>query len=860
VSDKKDPAFANEMRILQLLSGLQHSNIVPLLASYTTEQLDEQRKFTYTHNMLFPWADGGSLSGLLWNENMPVIELFSSIDKLTILLHGLSSAIESLHDYISPHQDNLQLIGCHMDLKPANILIHQGKLLLADFGLSRLSPDKSRTRFQNGQGDYLAPECEIINGGTIHEGQIGRGSDIWALGCIILDILIRRDGGPRALQDFRKSRKQQVIPGLTASPYHAFNDTKPLPAVTEALKSLRSRCCNIGAPLVDLVDDLLQLKIDDRLKASRVTKILFLLSQRMVLEQMDGSLQKLQGRLNSVHWEMERQRLQLWRQSANLTVIDRIKRKQDGSSESWLVNDPHKFDAIKDALQKMKSEFHTMVQHPVLVSEEYKLDGALFRIRRLNDYLWTLLERPELTRLTSALESHMVGYQSPEQPSLDTHLLVAQPPIYNRLSAIYILRHMLKRIDDNANRVLSRRMFTKNVIRTTEKGPHKFGKREGGEDVLVEYVKYDINYYHKGDKEANEIFDRVEKLANLLASEILATSFRSLSCIEYFHDVGLFSFGLVFRFPKAASHPNTPWTLKTLIKDYPRRPVLGDLFELSRKIVNSVLSLHKMENWLHKNISAHNILFFLPLERSKLNRDFTSQATKALQSPERSPSPAPSSTPVKTRSSFLYRFNNGFKSRSQPTLASQPSHSSSSSSIHFHPGPLPTTDRRTPSPSPIRPQMAHPRPLPASALSDPFLVGFNYSREDSSSALTSGGTRNVGQALYYHPSYAQHLELRRFRAEYDYFSVGLVLLEIGLWETLEEMHDDQGRVVEVAGQKRTGKLIEEFIPRLGSTMGGIYRDAVAACLDGSLGSEVEKEPLWNLFEQHVAIPLQQCRV
>jgi len=156
--------------------------------------------------------------------------------------------------------------------------------------------------------------------------------------------------------------------------------------------------------------------------------------------------------------------------------------------------------------------------------------------------------------------------------------------------------------------------------------------------------------------------------------------------------------------------------------------------------------------------------------------------------------------------------------------------------------------------------MAHPRPLPASALSDPFLVGFNYSREDSSSALTSGGTRNVGQALYYHPSYAQHLELRRFRAEYDYFSVGLVLLEIGLWETLEEMHDDQGRVVEVAGQKRTGKLIEEFIPRLGSTMGGIYRDAVAACLDGSLGSEVENVPLWNLFEQHVAIPLQQCRV
>jgi serine/threonine protein kinase len=81
-------------------------------------------------------------------------------------------------------------IGCHYDLKPANILVDDNKFLLADFGLSRFkdNSEDSQTSYKSVRGSYVAPECKNINDVGDTKARIGRSSDIWSLGCIILEI------------------------------------------------------------------------------------------------------------------------------------------------------------------------------------------------------------------------------------------------------------------------------------------------------------------------------------------------------------------------------------------------------------------------------------------------------------------------------------------------------------------------------------------------------------------------------------------------------------------------------------------------------------------------------------------------
>ena len=71
----------------------------------------------------------------------------------------------------------------HRDLKPENILIHQGKLIISDFGWSSQLKD-TRTTFC-GTYEYLSPE--MINGIEYDEK-----IDIWSLGVIMFELLTGR--------------------------------------------------------------------------------------------------------------------------------------------------------------------------------------------------------------------------------------------------------------------------------------------------------------------------------------------------------------------------------------------------------------------------------------------------------------------------------------------------------------------------------------------------------------------------------------------------------------------------------------------------------------------------------------------
>lgn len=90
-----------------------------------------------------------------------------------------------------------------------NILVKGDDFMISDFGLARVKEEKvkgdSGTRWPYGdRGPYLAPECHA--GATI-----GRSADVWALGCILLDVLsFGLLGYENGVEEFRRRRTVTV--------------------------------------------------------------------------------------------------------------------------------------------------------------------------------------------------------------------------------------------------------------------------------------------------------------------------------------------------------------------------------------------------------------------------------------------------------------------------------------------------------------------------------------------------------------------------------------------------------------------------------------------------------------------------
>ena len=157
----EDASFVGRFeREAQSVASLDHPNI---LAIY-----DYGQAFG-TAYLVMPFVEGGTLHDLLKRDK-----------KLTLQQTGqyLNQAAAAL-DYA--HRRNV----VHRDIKPQNMLLRQedDRLLLADFGIARvLSPANAHNRTGVlGTISYMAPEQL--------EGSIGFGVDIYALGCVLFQML-----------------------------------------------------------------------------------------------------------------------------------------------------------------------------------------------------------------------------------------------------------------------------------------------------------------------------------------------------------------------------------------------------------------------------------------------------------------------------------------------------------------------------------------------------------------------------------------------------------------------------------------------------------------------------------------------
>lgn len=139
-----------------------------------------------------------------------------------------------------------------------------------------------------------------------------------------------------------------------------------------------------------------------------------------------------------------------------------------------------------------------------------------------------------------------------------------------------------------------------------------------------------------------------------------------------------------------------------------------------------------------------------------------------------------------------------------------------------------------------------------------YLRGFLHSRLNDKLAISMGWTPDPELLEYQHPDYLRGLNnaSARYQPRFDYYSLGIVLLEIGLWMSLKKMTGKW----EGSPEELRKKLLDK-VPLLGARAGALYRDAVTACLTGRF-AEVEGEDFAAIrlsFKALVVDQIAQCK-
>ncbi|HJR17417.1 MAG TPA: protein kinase [Gemmatimonadales bacterium] len=148
---------------IKTTANLQHPHILPLHDS------GESDGFLF---YVMPFVEGETLRNRINREKqLPVADAVR-----------IATEVASALDYA--HRHNV----IHRDIKPENILLHDGRALVADFGIALAASKAGGTRMTEtgmslGTPHYMSPEQ------AMGEREITARSDVYALGCVLYELL-----------------------------------------------------------------------------------------------------------------------------------------------------------------------------------------------------------------------------------------------------------------------------------------------------------------------------------------------------------------------------------------------------------------------------------------------------------------------------------------------------------------------------------------------------------------------------------------------------------------------------------------------------------------------------------------------
>ncbi|MEJ2239361.1 MAG: serine/threonine-protein kinase [Gemmatimonadales bacterium] len=151
-------------REITFLASLEHPGILPLITS------DEIGGFLL---YVMPYAKAGSLTELLRQR------AYLSLDETFDITRHVADALDYAH-----HQNVV-----HRDIKPGNILFHDGHAVLCDFGVARAIVEAGGEHLSSsglivGTPSYMSPEQ--ASGFSKLTGR----SDIYSLACVVYEMLV----------------------------------------------------------------------------------------------------------------------------------------------------------------------------------------------------------------------------------------------------------------------------------------------------------------------------------------------------------------------------------------------------------------------------------------------------------------------------------------------------------------------------------------------------------------------------------------------------------------------------------------------------------------------------------------------
>ncbi|KAI8963577.1 hypothetical protein F5Y11DRAFT_319143 [Daldinia sp. FL1419] len=133
-------------------------------------------------------------------------------------------------------------------------------------------------------------------------------------------------------------------------------------------------------------------------------------------------------------------------------------------------------------------------------------------------------------------------------------------------------------------------------------------------------------------------------------------------------------------------------------------------------------------------------------------------------------------------------------------------------------------------------------------VTEPFITGFQYSRPQDESSLSSSPLRNKDLEHYYHPDAD-----KGFTKRLDLYSLGVVLCEIGCWDLIAPSTRNKSRV-----QWRES-MLRRVDAQLGWRMGSKYQGVVRTLLECELpADELGSEYFAIQFLEKVMKPLCNC--
>ena len=250
------------------------------------------------------------------------------------------------------------------------------------------------------------------------------------------------------------------------------------------------------------------------------------------------------------------------------------------------------------------------------------------------------------------------------------------------------------------------------------------------------------------------------------------------------------------------------------------RSTLGARFELARKLMRAVCLLHS-SGWLHKNIRAESVMFF-PEHVSALQEDrYEIKIEIDISKP--------------ILMGYIFSRPDDIVIQMNPPSAPQTEHSDSRS--------MPTDFRGR-------------RSTASTAISmwdDPMDEGAKSRRRTGTPRVDSIYGRNMlvdvavpeqtkatnisGFTLDYYQHPAKHADPKRmYRHAYDVYSLGILLLEVGLWEKLKNYGDSRrGYDLDADDDEedhyeRRRWICRKYLDRLRWECGDIYADVVLGCL------------------------------